>query len=203
MTNEKEIKEKLTGRNIIMVEDDESLHKRLTRELSRYDVATVTVKHTVDSGLTELKEHGTNYDLAIVDVMLPKSESDYYKIKALRDELSNIQTMLTENDETSIRDKKPEKEIAHAQEKRRHIIAEIELFICKDGGIQMVKQWVEGVGSKNICPILYFTALGDDELKTEGLEVAGNSNAEWLTKPVTVNNILSTAGVLIAVNSMG
>lgn len=199
---EDKFKEKLTGRNIIIVEDDDSLYKRLTRELNRYGVAKVTVEHTVDSGLTELKEHGLDYDLAIVDVKLPQSESDYYKIEQLKGELREIQ-MMVENNDAGARDKKAEKEIAHAQEKRRHIIAEIELLICKDGGIQMVRQWVEGAGSKNRCPILYFTALGDTEFKTEGFKAAGNSNVEWLTKPVTVENILNTAGELIERNSVG
>jgi len=199
---ENKLKEKLAGRNIIIIEDDESLPKRLIKEFKRCG-AKVTVKTTVDSGLAELNEHGSDYDLAIVDAMLPQSENAYSEIKKLKDGLREIQTTIENNDAgADAGDKKAEEEIAHAQEKRRRISAEIELLICKDGGIQMVKEWVKWLAGEDRCPILYFTALGDADLKTEGFEAAGNSHVEWLTKPVTVDNILNKAGELIETNSV-
>lgn len=189
--------QKLAGQRILIVEDDESLPLRLIKEFEQCE-ACVTVKHTVESGLMELKESGTDYDLIVVDVMLPESEEDYQKIQQFRCTVKQVMNVPQQKSTGDANDKEASRLQEQAREKRRFILEQIDMLTCKDGGFQLVKQWVEELGGKSRPPIIYLTARSDPGAKQEGIEAAGGQNVVYLGKPVTLVQLLGTAVQVIS-----
>ncbi|MHC4497731.1 MAG: response regulator transcription factor [Planctomycetota bacterium] len=200
MAKTEEVKEILAGRRVLIVEDDEGLTERLGKEFKRFGADEVAIRFTVEGGLKELKEKGSEYDLIVVDAMLPASEESFQRIKGYRGELKECLNVLKEEDSADPGDEEFRKELAKARERWQPLNRAIASLIRKEGGIEMVRQWLEPLKGKRHPPILYLTAIGNPDVKQEGLLAAGERHVDWLTKPVTVETLLDRTEELIAAN---
>jgi len=204
MLKEEEVRERLVNRRVLIIEDDESLSKRLVNEFKRYR-AEVLVKYYVDSGLEELKKNGSNYQLIVVDVMLPQTKEEFQQIQRCRKEVDECVKILMQEDEAPPDDDEFGKRLEKAREQRKSLLNKIASLIRKLGGIEMVKDWLNWL-TKNQDdedekierpPILYLTAVGNEDAIDEGKKAAEDKDVEWLVKPVTGLRLLHAAGELI------
>jgi len=189
------IKETLMGRRILIVEDNDSLAQRVRKEFGRYG-SEVSIKHTIESGLAELKENGSTYDLIIVDVRLPAKEKDYDTIKEIIKKLDECYEILLQESEATPCSEVSEKE-EKAQESRSSLLELLSPLIRETGGIEMVKKWLCNSDKAKHPPILYFSAVADNDIKQNGIKAAGGKNVEWLVKPVSGENLMKIAVDLI------
>jgi DNA-binding response OmpR family regulator len=198
MLKKDDVKKILEGKHLLVVEDDEGLSYRLVKEFERCGVSRVAQEYAVETGLRELNNKGTKYDLIVVDVMLPKTEDDFRHIQDFRKELKECRKILREEDTADPGDGKYRQELAKARERWRPLNEAIALLIRKEGGIEMVKQWLEGLKGERHPPILYLTAVGNPNTKEPGLRAVELRHADWLVKPVTVDTLVDRAAELIA-----
>lgn len=197
MVREEETREELRGARILVVEDDENVAERLVTWFTRYGASEVVVRYAVDAGLEELKSKGEDYDLIVVDVMLPETEKAYKEIQVYRMKLKECLKILKQEEETDLRDKEFRESVDKARENRQYLLRRITFLIKKTGGIEMVRRWVRGSKRKSSPPIIYLTALGSSDEINHGIAAAEQENVEWLIKPVTVKTLMDTAAELI------
>lgn len=197
MAKTEEVKEILAGRRVLIVEDDEGLTERLGKEFKRFGADEVAIRFTVEGGLKELKEKGSEYDLIVVDVMLPETQEDFMQIQGLTGQLKKYQKILKQEDTAHPGDQQYQKDLAKARERWRPLNKVITSLIRKEGGIEMVSEWLGALQDASRPPILYLTALGGMEHRMHGIGVTDGKDVEWLVKPVTVDTLMHTAGGLI------
>lgn len=196
MLDMEKISEVLKGTKVLIVDDDEHLPQRLVNEFKRYGSES-NVKHTVEEGLAELNDNGSEYDLIVIDVMLPKNEEDYKKIESYREELEECFRIIKDEDSADPDDEEFKRKWERARGLRPHLHKRITSLIRKKGGIEIIKEWLEQLKSEKAPPILYLTAIGDEAIMAEGIEATGAVNSIWLVKPVTVEKLLNTSAKLI------
>jgi len=202
--SEEKIKENLAGKKILIIEDDESLPKRLANEFGRYG-AKAEVKHCVESGLEELKQNGLNYHLIVVDVMLPQTKEAFQQIQHWIKEITEYNEVFIQEDEAESNNVEFNKIVENAKHRRSVLLEKITKEINPRGGIEMVKDWLDWLknnrddeGEKiERPPILYLTAAGNVEIIMDGKEVAGAKDVEWLVKPVSGLKLMHTAAELL------
>ena len=194
MLKEEEIRESLEGKNILIIEDDESLSKRLISVLKYYGVE-VAIKYCVDSGLGELKECGLDYHLIVVDVMLNQTEEESQQIQSWRKKVFECVEVLMQEDEADPKDDEFRKRLQKAREQRRTLLNQITSLIRKLGGIEMIEEWLGSLTDnekKKRPAILYLAAVGNEEAIERGKKAAKDRDVEWLIKPVTGSKLIRT-----------
>ena len=214
MSNE-EIRQWLTGKTILVIEDDDELAFRLVHAFRKQKVEQVVTVGSVESGLKELTSHWHRFDLVIVDIMLPDTEKTYSEIRKYRDELKECRkTFMDAATETRWElDESPK--VEEARDTRKHLLAIIADMIRMDAGISMIEAWrremlahtapgtphsgthgATDASSKSDVPVFFLTAIGDKESKRRGLSLV--ERGKWLVKPVTSEVVLSVSAELIA-----
>lgn len=199
MLKEEEISERLTGKSILIIEDDESLSKRLVNVFKRFGVV-VDIRYCVDSGLEVLKRNGLNYDLIVVDVMLPRTEDEFRQIQRCRSEEKECIKVLMQEDEDDLDDEELAKKLEDTRKQRASLLKRIVSLITDRGGIEMVDKWLSELmdkEKKRRPAIFYLTAVGNEDMNSEGKRVVGDERVEWIVKPVTGTKIIQTAAHLL------
>lgn len=200
MLPEEEVRKILEGKAVLIIEDDVGLSKRLKQEFNLYG-GVVDIRHYIDSGIEELRRNGLHYNLVIIDVMLPQTESEFNQIQECRKEVENYDQVLIREDEVDPTNEKFKKELEDARRKREFLLKQMSSLINNHGGIEMIQNWIIGglaEGERHNRPaILYLTAVGNEESCNEGRKAAEDKNVEWLVKPVTSHKLMNTAAELL------
>lgn len=194
---------KFNGISILIVDDDITLTTKLKNELYQYNINKCTEIRSMEKANSELSEHGHEYELVILDIMLPETEKDYENIVNKNDELKIYRETLLHAEET-ITDLKPEddKKLALARERRPIILQEIQDLIEMKGGLKILKEWFNEYPDVPKPPIIIFSAFGDKELQDEAMHIAKWKNIEWLVKPVLPRKIVTTIQKMLDMNDL-
>jgi CheY-like chemotaxis protein len=184
MIQESEIKTFMAGKEILILEDDSGLAKRLMNIFQEYG-AKVNIKHYIDAGLEELQKKGTEYDLIIVDVMLARTKEDFEKISKYREEVDTCVNVLMQEEEYGLNDTEYKKVIEDARQRRSFLLGAIVDLVTNDGGIEVIEKWIKGISDSKRPGILYLTAVGTSNMIEKGKNAAEFKKVEWLVKPIT------------------
>ncbi len=184
----------LESKSILLVEDNDLHNSGLADILISLDVQTTSC-YTMEEARGFIIEN--KHDLAILDVMLPASKEDLKKLNELMIEFKELkkkikEAMLVEDNNALV------------LLESAHIDMEMKLgaLIDDEGGIKIAKVIRENnkINGLRPTPILFLTAVGDEEIMDKALEEI-STNREWMVKPAEVQAIIDTCEKLIANNT--
>lgn len=190
----KQIKNILQGSSILIVEDNVDLAKRIANLLEPYCGVEPFLAHSVEKAEEVIESGSIKFSLAIVDVMLPKTEEKYMEIQEHVETLEQIRNEI--HNSTTQSDYENSK-VIEARAKRITVLDLINDLIEKRAGIELVKSWQPILEKQNRSfPVLYLTAVGDPASDHEGLVIAGEHSL-WTVKPAIAQEILEKCAILI------
>ncbi len=159
----KETKAIFENKKFLIIEDDNSLAKKIERLLLQLGADKIVIKNYYDEGLKELQDHYKEYSLIILDVMLPMSKDDFAEIQTNNKEIDNIDNLILQKEK--IGGDKKDKELDKAWQDRKHWYKQIGNLINRRGGIEMAKKWISELNDiETRPPVLYFSALGNEDM---------------------------------------
>jgi DNA-binding response OmpR family regulator len=191
--DEKQVKNALEKCRILIVEDDRELANNLFELIKSFTQPEPLVVHTMETALKQVLKinKSIDFDLVILDVMLPRTEEQLKKIEQFQMELEELRNIIR-----ALKSKTeglPQSEMEAARAKRARIQWQIDELVVPDGGIQLVKDW-HNAGIQ--FPILFLTAVGDPEKINRGKASAGKC-CEWIIKPAPDEEILAKCLTLL------
>lgn len=194
LENTRFIKDALRNCQVLIVEDDIRLAENLAELFKEYTDKDAVIAYCMQTAHEQILQK--EFNLAIVDVMLPGTEDDFQKICDYEKILAKIRRTIEKIDTLSDDDKDREK-LMDARYKRAETLNQIDNLIRRDGGIELVKEWSRSDSSKiRDIAILYLTAVGNNASIQRGLSAA-KGHSDWLVKPVPSIKILEKAMELI------
>ena len=188
-----EAKRVLSGKRILLVEDDYDLANRLSEQLLEYGVQSVNIQHTVETGLAALIEPDTAYDLLITGMMMPATSRDYEELRKIRSQAEKcLDTLVGESD---YEEETPSFRAARELQQKLH--TKMYHLMDSEGGLKMVETFFSKSETTSRPPILFFSARENRVIVSKALAIAGEDNALWLSKPVTFDEIMLAIARLI------
>ena len=197
---EEQIRERLIGKHVLIVEDEKDLAKRLAELFHEITGQAATVVHTMECAREVMNDAAARpFDLVVMDVMLPKTRMTY---KDIDDHLATLDAQRTIIAKIGVpaTTVEQQQELVEARAARAQALAAINDLIRDRGGIELIEEWRSGSmqHAENVA-VLYLTAIGNEVAVNEGLQVA-RGPAAWLVKPVASGEILQHAAELVAPN---
>jgi len=187
----------LSGCRLLIAEDDLSLAKRLADCFRNHGAEEVHTAGCINEVIRELSDVSVEYDLLILDMVLPETEAERTQYEMLNVELSSIREMLQshERDSGNIQDERaPDGELLL---RRSDALAEMQSLLNREGGFLVLERWGRNASSGAMLPpVLFLTAVGKPEAVDKGRELTAG-RCEWLLKPVPVDTLVRIAGALI------
>jgi DNA-binding response OmpR family regulator len=183
-----QIRRALSGCRILIVEDDRWLADRIAMLFAEYADTEPKVAESVEAARTVVPDVLESFDLAVIDVMLPKTSDDLKIIREHQETLDSLRREIAEIGAVPA-DKQAEIKLADARYRRSQALAEINNLIDTEGGIALVEAWRNvSKGHVLVLPVLYLAAVSKEATVRRGLEAAKYS--DWLIKPVPSELIL-------------
>ena len=200
---EDEIRDRLKARRILVIEDDPDLAPRIERLFQMYGAAKVVIKRCVvgpnEGGLDALCKRGGEFDLVVVDIMLPWDEDALKRCDGLQKEWNALQKEAAE-----LRHKKDaQRRLASLRKELQWLSEAPRKEIDDKAGVKLIKQWREALKDSSVGdarpepPILFLTARQPESFAQEELQQIMVS-ARWITKPVLELQVLTAAAELLA-----
>jgi CheY-like chemotaxis protein len=186
------ISENFEDKHFLLIEDDEELIVKLTTLFNNCHLKELVIKSCYDEAFAELKLH-KHYDLIIFDIMLPRTNSDFSKIRELKKELNKHIDVIIRDEDESPNDSSFKFDLERAREKRRAISCEINKYIDQEAGIELIEEWTKNIGFVTSPPIITLTAIGANEfIKTQERinKVMSFKNVSIIPKPVTTEKLI-------------
>lgn len=186
---------------VLIVEDEEKVRRLVRTALSEQrdwrNWKYLEAEHMKQAEALA-KEHWHEIVLIIMDVMLPKGESDAEKIKSLiREREPKYDRWLELEDAGSSRTDAQWLEARFAVDAfDRQTFA----ILNVQGGIELVENWAKTYGhdGKLDRPVLYLTARENEVVTEEGMALVVSGKAEWRVKPVTREQVLSAVRQILS-----
>jgi CheY-like chemotaxis protein len=180
----------LHGLKILIVEDDMELANDIVEVLTPLTGQVPTVAGCIETALEFLSDKA-QYQLAILDVMLPRKKEDSTKIQEFEQQLRSFRSEISDLErrekETVAQDRL--REIRH---ERATVIKRIDDLIDPKGGITLIEQWkLSHLDHPWRLPTVFLTAVSNNAIKRSAKLVAGE-NCEWLVKPVSSRILIET-----------
>jgi len=163
----------MSKKKILLIEDDDLLCKQIRRLLERNNFEVIIAQH-MNAAREIFQEPEHEFDLIIVDVMLPENDCSLKLIGKLEDEINDLR----------------QKDVL---DKINALTLEMMNNLNTRGGIDLINELRnQTVGPKNMLkiPIIYLTARGAINLIKEGGSMVQTGKVEWLEKPVRSGNII-------------
>jgi DNA-binding response OmpR family regulator len=170
---------------VLIVDDDASLANGISELFKGFTEQQPDIAHSIEGAMGKLRDKKGKYSLVVVDVMLPRTETDYTKIAEFQEKLSEV-TEKIQNADNGSEDAKKEIAMLIARKERSRMLQEIDEIIDISGGIKLVKKMYQ---EKIIIPIYFLSAVGEKKRMEEGLKIA-KDKSDWGVKPLTGNRIL-------------
>jgi DNA-binding response OmpR family regulator len=181
----------LAGTRVLIVEDDERLLGRLASLFSANGVGQIDMAGCIEEAFHLLNDSKHEYDLIILDMMLPETREDFEAIRAGEMQLAETHAIL---ENAQILDGSLDaSQIQSARSKRTTLLRNIDGLIVREGALKLLERWQLARSKKAQLPhIIFLTALGNDAEIAHGSKLAGKGSA-WLVKPVTDKTIIDRA----------
>jgi DNA-binding response OmpR family regulator len=186
--------EELRDCRVLVVEDDDTLARRIADRLHAYTGVKPRVAHSVRQAHRIVADAQGGFELAVVDVMLPQTEVAWKRVRALEQRLDEAARAIREVGPLPS-DEAAKIRLADARYDRARALPAITDSIDRRAGIGMVKEWRDK--GTLLCPVLYLTAVGNDLAIKDGLDAGGANRSDWLVKPAPTNVILEKCSLLI------
>ena len=185
----------LTEKEVLIVEDNTSLAEKMERVFSQFPGSDVAVTHSMESARGAMDQEGP-FGLVVLDVMLPATEDDYERNLEYEEIMKKAKNTIRRIG-TSPTNRTDRERLQDARFDRARAREAIEKLINDEGGITLAAEWRQSddAGKQNM-PILFLTAIGNEDTSERGLEKA-KRRASWLLKPVSSKGILREAVELI------
>ncbi len=187
-----QVKETLNQRRVLIVEDDRELANRIASLIEGFTEAKPVVVHTMETARKKVRGAKDRFDLALLDIMLPRTEEHFGKIGVLEERLETLRIVI-KGANSRQKDDSMWEALVDARDERAYVQRQIEELIVLDGGIQLADEWRDD-GLQ--FPILFLTAIGAVETSQLGLKCAGNRSA-WIVKPAPSDRILDECVALL------
>jgi DNA-binding response OmpR family regulator len=195
MLTKQEVKDSLQGCRILIVEDSVDLAERIANLLKPYCGVDPVLVHSMEKAKDTMRSGSVQYSLAIVDIMLPRTEGDFKQMRDHEKILEEVRKTIRES--VSQGDQGAKQDLIEARANRAAALRQISHLIDTRAGIALVDAWQPILAEQgHRLPILYLTAVGNDRAVREGLAVAGE-HADWAVKPVTARDILDRCAMLV------
>lgn len=186
----------LEGKQVLILEDDQELAE-LLKELFENEGANVKCKECREEAQRELSQQGIEYDLIVLDIMLPNMVKQIKRIRELDKELEKVRRVLRQEDELQEDDTGLMMQLESAYDKRSAILVEREALIDREGGIGLLEELTKsGKDTQQLPPILVLTAVGKKDVVKAGLDQLGGCG-DWIVKPVEPEYIIDKSVQLI------
>jgi CheY-like chemotaxis protein len=186
------ISENFEDKHFLLIEDDEELIVKLTTLFNNCNLKELVIKSCYDEALAELKLNKP-YDLIIFDIMLPRTNNDFSKIRELKKELNKHIDVIIRDEDESPNDSSFKFDLKRAREKRTAISCQINKYIDQEAGIKLIEEWMKNIGFVTSPPIITLTAIGANEfIKTQERinKVMSFKNVSIIQKPVTTEKLI-------------
>jgi len=186
------------GGLVLVLEDDEGIAKNISQLFETKWRCTTEIAESKEKAEELVNDPKKKFKLGIIDTMVPGTECDLREIRNLEKQLKEVETVIMKVHNAKDDDAAKREQLPGARHRRSVILDQISKLIDRKGGIKFVRT-LRGTGrSKNRnIPVLYLTALGNDEIVSEGLEASGVKSG-WLRKPAPGEVILARAKELFA-----
>lgn len=201
---EAKIKQQLAGRRVLIVEDDIDLACGLKQLLQAYGVEDkdIVVRRCVkgddQGGLNALHRAGWEFDLILVDTMLPWDETALKACDKLQKEWDDLQVQIAPMRGQSGFDA----ELTALRAKLTFVSSQLRATIDREAGAKMINQWLAeplklatGRSAKRPA-VLFLTARQEAPLRP--LVSKCKVRSRWLTKPALEAQILRAAAELLS-----
>lgn len=182
----------LTGKKILLVEDDPDLIKTLKAALEEAGT-TVTVKSSVrgsqTGALDELRTKSSAYDLVILDIRLP---DDDQKLSESHDLIQRYNALARElRNHIATGDVMKEDEVRDECDAVRQQYLEL---LDDDAALRILRE-LKGSGAKLLTPVLFLTSRSNPGVRDLGMEIARElchpNGVAHLVKPILTDILLS------------
>ncbi|MBZ0285046.1 MAG: response regulator [Anaerolineae bacterium] len=191
----RQIKDSLNNCKVLIVEDDDLLAKRIKSLFEKYTHLEPTIARYMGAARAIVTKRGGDFDLVILDIMLPATRQDFGEIQGLEKRLKDLRMKL-EGDSASL-DESAQAARRDARYERGEALKRIEELIDREGGIKLINEWLKYYPDENQrFTVLFLTALGNNEVVTRGLHLAGQFS-DWIVKPIPSDLILEKSANLI------
>jgi DNA-binding response OmpR family regulator len=188
--DEKQLKKNLGNCHILIVEDDKELAAYLVELAGSFTKLSPITANTMETARSEAEKHP--FDLAILDVMLPKTQKELDEIELFQSRLEELGELIRSARGRS-KDERTQNMVEAARDERARLQKRIDGLLVHDGGIQLVEAWHK---QGKDFPILFLTAVGSKEDAERGLQVA-SQHSDWIIKPSSSEEILEKCVTLM------
>jgi DNA-binding response OmpR family regulator len=191
-----ETEKTLEGKIILVIEDDKLLKTGLQEAFEGQGCSKIVLKECIENAFKEISKQGKDYDLIMLDIMLPETEKQLNRLRELEQELDEVRGVLRQEDEMDPDNNSLRDEIEKAYNKRATILREKDTLVNRRGGIELLEKLNDKGLLGNQLPILVLTAVGNKEDVYDGMKLLSESG-DWLVKPVNVQTLINKAQELI------
>jgi CheY-like chemotaxis protein len=191
----KEFASTLHGKCILAVEDDIELAAAIASRLEQVTGQTVDVAHSMETALKRI-DHESQPDLAIIDLMLPETETDLADISCLEKKARSYdqEIMRLEKKEN---DPEAMEILKGVRYERAMALKEVNRLVNAEGGIEMIRRWERSHPDlKWPIPTIFLTAISGDAERRQGQQVAG-ARSRWLVKGQPTETLLEICKELL------
>jgi DNA-binding response OmpR family regulator len=182
-------------KSILIVEDDQTLRDKIAEWLTFPGWYCVKAEH-MEQAQVLIDDRWNEIRLIVMDVMLPKNESDAGRTRELaaRREREYQRWLELEEAGASDNDEEWRKTRFAVDEYSRQIFSLVDV----EGGVRIIREFLAKRGEEILQkPVLYLTAREDPELCAQGLALVASGRAEWLVKPVSPEEARAAARRLL------
>jgi CheY-like chemotaxis protein len=190
------IQRSMQGCKVLIVEDDIHLAGEIVDLLTPLTECTPIVSHSMEAALRQL-ESVPEFDLVILDVMLPRSESEFDKILSIEERVREFRKEISLLERRE-RDPEAIERLKGIRYERAIALKTIDDLIDSRGGISLIEEWKRShLNSNWSFPTVFLTAISRDQERQRGRQAAGD-HSEWLVKPVSSETLCEAcAGLLL------
>jgi len=183
--------------NILLVEDDSIICDRLKEQLTSFfeEKFQITIEQSHSSEGAEKLIAEKVFSLAIVDVMHPSTDDQWNTIQENEKNIDACVAFMMRNKKHKTSD-----EYKMKSEERRTLLSDSSKLTDPEAGLSLVRKWRKSDRTKDL-PVLFFTAVGDEESINNGIMIGPDGRIAWLVKPSPLDDIINSISGLLGVES--
>jgi DNA-binding response OmpR family regulator len=187
----------MRGKRILIIEDDDFLARKLAELLKQFTLEETIIAHSVEAAKNLLEGKTVDFDLAVVDVMLPDTEQDYKEIQEFREKMEQLAYEIKKIEQASDHSGARER-LSQARYQRSLFHERIFDRVKEEGGIELVQTWVENRSktTNKLFPVLFLSALGNQNVISKVERIEGLLE-KWIVKPVEEGVLLTECSNLL------
>lgn len=182
---------------ILVVEDEETVRQQIVQWMESLGYRTFLQAEHMEQAREILRDHWDEIGLIVMDVMLPRDESDARRIRDLVAQRESAYSEWLALEAEGRLDDDPDWLRARfaIDSYDRQIFGLLDVA----GGIHLMEECVNRYGGRRLQKLaLYLTARENRKLRDQGIDLIAEDEAYWLVKPVTAQEVLPAVRQLLA-----